>query len=412
MAITNIQIKNAKSKEKKYKLSCGGGLSVLVMPTGSKLWKFRFRMNGKESDYSLGSFGDGRSGLSLKEAHLKADDLRVIVKQGIHPKEADRKHAQKKRLEQKNTFKAVSLAWIETKANSWKPNHKKDVERSLNKHIYPYLGDVAVSDITTADVLHVLRKLEATGALVMLSKINQRVSHIFTFACIEGMIKSNPATNLQTALKSPVSTNFKHVPINELPELLRKIDDYDKITGVYVVTRLAMQLLSLVFIRTGELRQLKWSHISFDKALIEIPPELMKMGNPHIVPLSTQALDIIEQLKAFTGDSEYLFCQQNNKHKPMSENAVLYALYSLGYHGKMTGHGFRHVASTQLNEMGFRADLIEKQLAHGDSNKVRAVYNKAQYLPERAEMMQSWSDYIEAIKKGADVVPINKSKGN
>jgi len=404
MAITNIQIKKAKPKEKKYTLSAGKSLFLLVMPSGGKLWKYRYRIDGKAGEYSLGSY----PAIPLADAQARVDDLRALVLQGIHPKDDVRRKKQENRLQQKNTFSAVALSWLETKTNEWKPNHKKDVERSLERHIYPYLGDVPVTDITTADVLHVLRKLEATGALVMLSKINQRVSHIFAYACIEGQITANPAANLQIALKSPVTTNFKHVPIGELPELLRRIDDYDQINGVYVVTRLAMQLLSLVFLRTKELRSLKWSFIDFEKAQIDIPADIMKMNNPHIVPLSTQALELIDQLKAFTGDSEYLFCQQNNKHKPMSENAVLYALYSLGYHGRMTGHGFRHVASTQLNEMGFRADLIEKQLAHGDSNKIRAIYNKAQYLPERIEMMQSWSDYIFAIKQGADVVPIKK----
>ena len=404
MAITNIQIKNAKPKDKKYTLSAGESLFLLVMPSGGKLWKYRYRIDGKAGEYSIGSYPV----ISLIDAKSMAPDLRALVLQGIHPKNDVRRKKQENRLQQKNTFKAVALSWLETKSNDWKPNHKQDVERSLVRHIYPYLADIPVTDITTADVLHVLRKLEATGALVMLSKINQRVSHIFAYACIEGLITTNPAANLQIALKSPVTTNFKHVPIGELPELLRRIDDYDKISGVYVVTRLAMQLLSLVFLRTKELRSLKWSFIDFEKGQIDIPADIMKMGNPHIVPLSMQSLEILEQLKTFTGDSEYLFCQQNNKHKPMSENAVLYALYSLGYHGRMTGHGFRHVASTQLNEMGFRADLIEKQLAHGDSTKIRAVYNKAQYLPERVEMMQAWADYIDGLKAGANVVPIHK----
>jgi len=408
MTITNIQIKNAKPKAKKYKLSCGGGLSLLVMPTGRKLWKFRFRLDGKESDYSLGAYGDGKANLSLKGALKRADELREIVKQGIHPKDQDRKNKQAERLQKKNTFKSVAFAWMDSKANTWKPNHRQDVERSLQNHIFDYFGNVAVNEINTNDVLYVLRKIESTGALVMLSKVNQRVSHIFKYARIEGMIKSNPAQDLHEVLKSPVSKNHKHVPINEVPELLRKIDDYDKVSGVYRVTQLGLKLITLIFIRTSELRFLEWSHIDFDKAIIEIPSDVMKMSHAHTVPLSTQALEIIDQLKPYTGDSKYLFCQQNNKHKPMSENAMLYALYTLGYHGKQTVHGFRHIASTQLNEMGFNGDVVEVQMAHKDTNKIRATYNKAQYLPERTEMMQSWSDYIEAIKKGADVVPINK----
>ncbi len=404
MALTNIQIKKAKPKDKKYKLSAGGGLSLLVMPTGSKLWKFRFRLEGKECDYSMGAYPL----ITLADASTKADELRAIVKQGIHPKDQDRKDKQAERLLKKNTFKSVAFAWMDSQSNKWKPNHRRDVERSLENHIFDYFGDVAVNEINTNDILYVLRKIESTGALVMLSKVNQRVSHIFKYARIEGMIKSNPAQDLHEVLKSPVSKNHKHVPINEMPELLRKIDDYDKVSGVYRVTQLGLKLITLIFIRTSELRFLEWSHIDFDKALINIPPEIMKMTHAHTVPLSTQALEIIEQLKPFTGDSKYLFCQQNNKHKPMSENAMLYALYTLGYHGKQTVHGFRHIASTQLNEMGFKGDVVEIQMAHKDTNKIRATYNKAQYLPERAEMMQAWSDYLYGLKQGADVVPINK----
>lgn len=406
MAITNIQIKNAKPKGKKYTLSAGKSLFLLVMPTGSKLWKYRYRIDNKAGEYSLGAYPI----ISLSDALKQADALRELVSQGIHPIEDARRKAQAKKLQNKNTVKAIALDWIEAKSNDWKPSHKEGVERSLIKHVYPFIGDMPISDITTDDIFTLLKRIESRNSLVLLRKINQRITRILSYASIKGLIKNMPCTDFKDVLKKPITINHGHLPIDELPELLRKIDDYDKISGVYVVTRLAMQLLSMIFVRTGELRRLKWSHIDAEKKTIEIPSELMKMGNPHIVPLSTQALEIIEQLKPYTSDSEYLFCQQNNKRKPMSENAVLYALYSLGYHGRMTGHGFRHVASTQLNEMGFKSDLIEKQLAHGDSNKIRAVYNKAEYLPERSQMMQSWSDYLDGIKKGAKIVTLYKKK--
>ena len=404
--LTNIQIKKAKSRDKKYSLAAGNSLFLWITPAGGKHWKYRFRIDGKSGEYSMGAYPE----VTLDQARKDAIELKAIVKQGIRPLEQDRRDDQAKKLNQKNTFKAVAESWIDTKGNQWKPNHKQDVERSLSKHIYPHLGKIAVSDINTSDVLHTLRKLESTGSLEMLSKVTQRVRSTFAFACIEGMISINPAADVKSALKSPVSVNFKHVSIDEFHELLRRIDDYDNISGVYPVTQLAMQLLSLIFIRTKELRFLEWSDIDYEKSVIEIPDSRMKMNIHHIVPLSTQALEIIEQLKAYTSDSKYMFCQQNNKHKPMSENAVLYALYRLGYHGRMTGHGFRHIASTQLNEMGYRSDLIEKQLAHGDSNKIRATYNKAQYLPERQKMMQAWSDYIDNLKSGADVVSIFSGK--
>ncbi len=404
MPITNIQIKKAKPRNKKYTLSAGKSLFLLVMPSGGKSWKYRYRIDGKAAEYSLGSYPD----ISLSEANESVIALRKLVKQGIHPLKKDRKEKQVKRLQNEYSFRTVAESWIKSKENQWTPNHKIDVERSLQNHIFPHIADLPVHEITAADLLQVLRKLEDAGSLEMLSKVTQRVRLVFALAVIEGKIPANPASDLKSALKTPVSKNYRHVSIAEFPRLLRDIDDYDHISGVYPVTRLAMQLLALVFTRTKELRTLEWVDIDFEKQLIEIPADRMKMNQPHLVPLSTQSISIIEELKIYTSGSRYLFCQQNNKHKPMSENAVLYALYSMGYHGKMTGHGFRHTASTQLNEMGFRPDLIEKQLAHGDSNKIRAVYNKALYLPERAEMLQSWADYIDVIKQGDDVVPLKK----
>lgn len=405
MPLTVKQIESAKPKDKKYSLSAGKSLFLVISPAGGKLWKYRYRLDGKASEYSMGAYPD----ITLSEATERVIALRKLVGQGVHPLKKDRKEKQQKQIQNMNSFRSVADSWIKSKENQWSVNHKRDIERSLDNHIYPYIADSPVHEISAGDILLVLRRMEDAGSLEMLSKVTQRVRQVFALAVIEGMIPANPASDLKAALKTPISKNYSHVSIEEFPELLRRIDDYDKISKVYPVTQLAMQFLSLVFIRTKELRTLEWTDINHGKQLIEIPAERMKMNQSHLVPLSAQALTVLDELKIYTSDSNYIFCQQNNKYKPMSENAVLYALYSLGYHGRMTGHGFRHIASTQLNEMGFRSDLIEKQLAHGDSNKIRAVYNKAQYLRERTEMMQSWADYLDGIKQHGTGVPINIS---
>jgi len=398
MALTSLAVKKAKPKDKDYRLSAGKGAFLLVTKAGGKHWKFRYKINGKEGRYSLGSY----PALSLKEALALADNSKKLVNQGIHPKDRDLNIIEKNIQDAENTFRAIAERWLKVKNNEWSENHAKAVVRSLENNVYPYIGDKSISSIKPAVVLAVLRKMEARGAYELTRKLSRRIRAIFSLAIVEGLITSNPAADFKDALIKPESSNHAHIKIDELPELLQNIDDY---TG-HIVTRYALQLLPLIFIRTKELRTLEWTDINWDKSYIEIPGERMKMKQPHIIPLATQALDILNGLKEVTGTSRFIFTLQNNRHKPMSENTMIYALYRMGYHSRMTGHGFRHVASTQLNEMRFKGDWIEKQLAHGDSNKIRAIYNKAQHLPERTEMMQTWADYLDGLRNGAEIIPI------
>lgn len=391
--LTNTAAKNAKAKDKDYKLGAGGGLFLLITKAGGKYWKLKYRIDGKEGRYSIGKYPD----LSLKDAREKTLDVRKLIDQGIHPKLYDRRVEQQRRTEASNTFRVISEQWLEIKNTQWSKPHANSVKRSLENNVYPEIGDLSIKEIVPSDILQMLRKIEARGAYELTSKVYQRTRAIFRFAVTESIITINPAAELSDALKKAQHKNHNHVSIDELPNLLKAIDTYDG----HLVTKYALQLLSLVFVRTGELRTLEWSDVNFEKKIIEIPSDRMKMNHPHIVPLSRQAIEILEELKDF--GKQYIFQQQNNPRKPMSENTILFALYRMGYHKRMTGHGFRHVASTQLNEMGYRADLIEKQLAHGDRDKIRAIYNKAKYLDERADMMQAWADYLDTLKSGSKV---------
>ncbi len=252
-----------------------------------------------------------------------------------------------------------------------------------------------------------LRKIETRGALDITHRAMQTCSQIFRYAIITGRAKYNPAIDLRGALKSPGKSNHAYLEAAELPEFLSKLRAYDG----HIQTRLAMDLLLLTFVRTTELRAAKWEEINLEKAEWRIPAERMKMREQHIVPLSRQAIEIIEEVRKLSGHGIYVFPSQNNPDKFMSENTMLYALYRLGYHSRATIHGFRATASTILNEHGFRADVIERQLAHGERNKVRAAYNHAQHLPERRDMMQWWADHLDGLVGNGEIIsfPTNQS---
>jgi len=389
MAITEAKLKNAKTKKKKYALSIGKSLYLVITPSGTKSWKYRFLLNNKSGDYTIGEYPL----ISLDDAIDKAKELRVIVKSGQRPKQYYEKILEKKVREETTTFQVVAEQWLKIKAFQWSPTHLEKVTRTLELNVYPYLGDELIAEIYPQDILIVLRKIEARGAFELTSKIHQRIRSVFSLAVIESMIRTNPAQDLNLVLIKPKSQNYPHVTIKELPDLLNSIDCYEGDQ----VTVLGLNLLALTFLRSRELRSLQWSDVSEDGMLLEVPAEHMKMKVVHVVPLSSHSRHILSLLKPLTGHSKYLF-PQRNAYKIMSENTLLFALYRMGYKHRMSVHGFRHVASTALNEMGYRADLIEKQLAHGDANKIRAVYNKAKYLPERMEMMEDWGNFIDSMK--------------
>jgi integrase len=400
MPLTDVALRNAKPKESPYKLADEKGLYLLVKPEGARYWRLKYRHVGKENGLALGVYPE----VSLAEAREARDEARKLLKRGIDPS-ADRKERRRAAaVAAVSTFEAVAREWIESQAGRWTERHMGKVLLSLEADIFPDLGARPINEITAPVLLSVMRKVEARGALDTASRLLQRTGAVFRYGIVTGRCERNPAADLRGALKVRKRENHASLPAAELPELLRKMESYDG----HLQTRLALKLLTLTFVRTGELRAAEWSEFDLDAALWRIPASRMKMKAEHLVPLSRQAIEAVEALRPLTGRGELLFPNQARPEKPMSENTILYALYRMGYHSRATGHGFRSTASTILNEMGFNHDAIERQLAHTERNKVRGAYNKAEHLPERIDMMQTWADYLDSLAGGAKVTPLRR----
>jgi integrase len=293
-----------------------------------------------------------------------------------------------------NNFEAIAREWIAAKSPAWTPRYTAFMTKRLENDLFPKLGSRPIKDITAPELLSVVRVIENRGASELANRAMQFCGQIFMYGIATGRAERNPASDIKGALKTYVKKHCAHLKAIELPEFLRKLEAYDG----HLQTRLAVTLLMLTFVRTTELRGATWDEIDFDKAEWHITPERMKMRRGHIVPLSRQAIAAFRELQRLNGQWKYVFPNPQKPIKHMSENAVLYALYRMGYHNRTTGHGFRHTASTILNESGlFSGDAIERQLAHVQGNKVRGAYNHAQYLPERRKMMQWWADYLDRV---------------
>jgi integrase len=386
--LTEIAIKSAKPGSGIKKLSDGNGLVLLVYPNGSKYWAFRYRYLGKEKNLSLGIYPEVR----LAEARRKLSEARRVLSDGKDPSEARKALKRQAMISAESSFEAIAREWIAAKNPAWTPRYAGFVESRLEQDIFPKLGTRPIKDISAPELLSVVRIIEKRDALELAHRILQCCGQIFMYGIATGRVERNPANDLKGALKTHVKTTYAHLKAIDLPEFLGKLQAYDG----HPQTRLAVMLLMLTFVRTTELRGATWEEIDLDKEEWRIPAERMKMRRDHIVPLSLQAVAAFSELKGLNAQWKYVFPNPHKPIKHMSENAVLYALYRMGYHNRTTGHGFRHTASTILNESGlFSADAIERQLAHVQGNKVRAAYNHAEYLPERRKMMQWWADYLD-----------------
>ncbi|WP_206952376.1 tyrosine-type recombinase/integrase [Trinickia acidisoli] len=386
MPLTDVAVRAAKPRERSYKLADGQGMYLEVMPSGSKYWRLKYRIDGKEKRIALGVY----PAVSLLEARKARESIKDTLRAGLDPSHEKKREKLQRSLERTNSFEAIAREWHGNKKDGWSEGHADKVLKLLEREFFSSLGARPVKDVSAPELLAVLRKIESRGALELARKAMQAASQVFRYAIATGRAERDPVPDLRGALKSRAVTHMKRVGEAEVPELMRKIAAYDG----DLQTRLALQLLALTFVRTGELRNAEWSEIDEAKAEWRIPPEKMKMRAQHIVPLSTQALAVIKQLRDLNGNWPLLFPSRSNAKKPISENTVLYALYRMGYHSRMTGHGFRGLASTILNENGFESDWIKRQLAHTEQNSVRAAYNHAQYLPERRRMMQWWGTYL------------------
>jgi integrase len=386
--LTDTLIRKAKTPAKPTKLSDERGLYLLCAPSGGRWWRFRYRYAGKEKLLSLGTYPD----VSLAKAREAREAARRQLAAGIDPSSARREEKREKVEAVANDFEKVAREWLENVKGGWAAVYHGDTTKRFETFVFPTIGRRPIGSVTAAELLPLLRKIEARGTMVTAHKVLRACGQVFRYGIATGRCERNPAADLRGALKAlPRPKHMAALPAAELPTFLRKIEGYDG----EAQTRLAMKLLALTFVRTSELRNATWAEMDLDKAEWIIPAERMKTNAPHHVPLSEQAVETFRTLQKMNGKWPWVFAGRA-PNQPMSKNTVLFALYRMGYHSRMTGHGFRALASTTLNEMGYRPDVIERQLAHTEKNAVRAAYHRSQYVEERRTMMQAWADFLDA----------------
>ncbi|EGM5697857.1 tyrosine-type recombinase/integrase [Salmonella enterica subsp. enterica] len=396
MPLTDAKVRALKPREKTYRLGDAGGLYVEVATNGSRYWRMKYRVAGKEKRLAFGVYPD----VSLADAREKRDAAKKILAAGGDPGETKKSEKLAQKLNAENTFEAVAREWHQTKADRWSLRYRDEIIDTFEKDIFPYIGKRPIADIKPMELLEALRKMEKRGALEKMRKVRQRCGEVFRFAIITGRANYNPAPDLASALATPKKVHFPFLTANELPYFLNDLAGY---TGS-VITKTATQIIMLTGVRTQELRFARWEDIDFETKLWEIPAEVMKMKRPHIVPLSEQVIALFKQLEPISKHHPLVFIGRNDPRKPISKESINQVIELLGYKGRLTGHGFRHTMSTILHEQGFNSAWIETQLAHVDKNAIRGTYNHAQYLDGRREMMQWYADYIGELGKGGSVV--------
>jgi integrase len=398
MALTDNLIRTAVRASVRRKLFDSLGLFLLIDPPRRPGWRLKYRMHGREKLLSLGVYPD----VSLKRAREKRDDARRLIADRTDPS-IERKS---QRTARADTFKVIATEWLAMQKHVTAGTVQRDRDR-LTKYVFPSLGGEPIAGITAPQLLSALKRIEARGRRETAHRTKSVCSRVFRYAIATGRAERDPCGDLRGALASPITRNFPAIvePLR-IGELLRAIDGYVGQPSAHAALRLA----PLVFVRPGELRQAEWSEIDLDAAEWRIPAARMKARDAHLVPLSTQAVAILQDLQALTGDGRYLFPSLRTAARPISNNTINAALRRMGYtKEQMTGHGFRSMASTLLNEQGFAPDVIELQLAHKERNQVRAAYNRAQRLAERRKMMQTWADYLDGLRGGGKIVTFKRA---
>jgi integrase len=395
MKLTDREIKAAKPKEKPYSLPDGHGLVLYVRPSGAKWWRYRYRFNGTAKMLSIGVYPD----VTLKEARNQQTRFKELLAQDIDPSQYRQEQKQIAAIAAENSFESVARLWWKQWSAARNQRHASYTIRRLEADIFPVIGSKPVHEMTAPILLMAIKKIEARGALDIAKRALTTCNQVLRYAVAHGLAERNPAADIRPSdvLKPAKKTNYARLSEKELPELLLKIDAYDG----QPLTRLALQLMTLTFVRTSELIGARWQEIDLAKKEWRIPAERMKMKTTHIVPLSDQAIAVLQELKNLEADEVLLFPSEKRDGKSMSNNTILYALYRLGYHSRMTGHGFRGIFSTIAHERGYNHDHIELQLAHSKRDAVSASYNHALYLEPRAKMMQEWADYLDGLRNGA-----------
>lgn len=412
MSLTDAKIRNTKPADKPIKLTDGGGLYLEVRTTGAKLWRYRYRIAGKENVFAVGEYFNDKHGghISLDDARGERDKARKLVKQGIHPSHSRQAERLATHAENANTFEGVGREWIAMKKKGWTPYYLRQVERFLTADVFPYIGNLPIRSVTAAHLLEIIRRVEGRGAATVALLVRQWASAIFRHATVTLRADTDPAAALKGAIHRPKPEHHKPLSRAQIADFVKALDSY----GGYRTTVIALRLMLLTFVRTVELRGARWEEIDLDRAEWRIPAERMKMREMHIVPLSRQAVELLRELYTFTGGRGMLFPNYRNPKTCMTSTTLNRALERMGFNGKdsigFSAHGFRATASTILNELGYRGDVIERQLAHAERDKTRASYNQAEYLEERRTMMQQWADLAdEMAKPESKVSPIKKA---
>ena len=404
MALTALEVSKSKATDKPQRLADGGNMYLLVQPNGAKYWRMDYRLAGKRKTLAIGVYPD----MSLAEARDRREQARKLIANGVDPVAV--KQAQKVAFvaQSENSFEIIGREWFAKHSPNWKENHSSKILARLENDMFPWVGARPIGDINAPVLLAAIRRIEARGALETAHRVLAICGQVFRYAVATGRAERDPTGDLRGALP-PVKRGNHFAAITEpkkVGELLRDIDGYQ---GSFVV-QCAFKLSPMLFVRPGELRKMEWAELDLDKAEWIIPSEKMKMGVTHIVPLPTQAVAILREIQPLTGHGKYVFQGERDHDRPMSDNAIRSALRRMGWaNNEMTPHGFRAMASTILDNMGYKQEWLERQLAHEEPNKIKAAYKREawrMYLPERTAMMQAWADYLDKLKQGAEVIPL------
>lgn len=401
MPLNTLDIKNAKPADRPYKKADGQGLTLLVQPDGGRFWRFRYRHAGKEQMLSFGQWPD----VSLAEARQLREEARAKLRAGINPG-AFRKQARAQAMVSAgNTFRAVAEEWLEMHRADWRVSHMTRVESQLKNDILPAIGERPIADISPAEVLAIAKKIEKRDALDQARRALQRMTAIFGLAVRTLRCDGNPARELTGVIKNRKVQHHAALTLDQLPDFLQRLDALTAGDE----TKAAMEMLILTAGRSGEVRGMCWSEIELEAKLWRVPAVRMKMDTDHLVPLSSQALAVLERMRPLTGTGTLVFPSPSRPRTPLTANALLMALRRMGYQtGEITMHGFRATFSTTMNELGYNPDWIERALAHVPGDKIRAAYHRAQYLEERHQLLKAWADLIDSKRSGATVTPIRR----
>ena len=401
MKLSDAKCRGAKPKDKPYKLTDGEGMYLDVRPNGSKYWRFKYRIHGREKLLALGVYPE----ISLAKARERRVAARSLLLDGLDPSIEQKKRKAIAQAKSESTFEAIAREWHETRKNRWSERYAAGVMKRLEDYIFPEIGDYPIEEIEPPILLMAIRKIESRPAIEIAKRQLQKCGEIFRYAIATGRAVRDPSADIKGALVQHKKTHYAALDVKELPEFLHVLERNE--ARLYRNTQNAVWLLMLTFVRTGELIGASWEEIDFERKLWIIPAERMKMGKEHVVPLSRQAIAILKDQKEITGHWPLVFPSTVRPKQSISNNTILGAIKRMGYQGRMTGHGFRALAMSAIKqELGYRHEVVDRQLAHTPKNKIDKAYDRADFLEERTKMMQEWADYIDALGSHGEVVKV------